>query len=521
MLTTFHNHFMSATIHKQKMIKTITTVLILLCFVQPYTQAQQTPKEASSLNYRIIGFSFPATAKAPGYKVEIAQGNYNDEADFKKNIAVTTTCTTNKIIIEVPAFGAAYTWRVTAQNNNRNSTPLYHFNTAKSNNADTAIYRFTVLQNALKFKDAFIFNDGNKVLYNMRGEPVWFLPNIKGVVDETSIIRDLKISPQNTITFLNYNMVYEINYDGVILWRGPNNGKASGDSVESYHHEITRLANGHYMTLGHEALGWEWKYTGNGDSSAVLTGKKPVVNPNGGLKKMALMGTVIEYDESGNVAWSWKSSSYYKGDKLQQLQSPLGMKETHENAFFFDEKRKQLYVSFKNTNKVLKIKYPEGKVMDVYDGLELTTKVGSSNLALFSEQHACKLAANGDLYLYNNNMANSFSAPQVLVLQQPTAPNGQLKTVWKYEYPTGSNRLNRERLTSGGNAIELPDRSMFIASCVPYSNVFIVTRDKKIIWDAFLERFDVLTKTWKHFPQYRASIITSRKKMEDLVWAAQ
>jgi hypothetical protein len=495
------------------MTKTITALLILLGFILPATQAQQSPKEASSLNYRIIGFSFPAVAKASGYKVEIAKGNYTNEAEFKKKTTLTTTCKTNKIIVEVPAFGAEYTWRATAVSNSKNATPLYHFSTAKSSNADTTVYRFRVVQNALKYKDAYVFTDGNKVMYNMRGEPVWFLPNIKGAVDDYAVIRDIKITPQNTITFLTYNMAYEINYDGEILWRAPNNGLVSGDSQEHYNHEFTRLANGHYMVLSHEVMPWEWMQTGNGDSVIILVNKKAVPVPGKKPAWRAQMGTIIEYDGQGHVVWSWKSSGYFKGENLQRMQGPMGFRESHENAFYFDEKNKVVYLSFKNTSQVLKVKYPEGTLLAAYEGRQ-------GGNSLFSEQHACKVLPDGRLALYNNNMENENELPNVLFLQQPATPGGVLKVAWKYEHPDGSKGTRREPLTSGGNVIGLPDNSTLISSCVPYSNVFIVGLDKKIIWDAALEKKDATTQSWKPFPQYRASIITGRKRLEQLIWNA-
>src|ERR1035438_8106522 len=73
--------------------------------------AQIMPAEGSKLNYRLIGFKFPPEPHAGNYKIEIATSNCNTEDSFKKHIIETFAVKKNKIIAEVPSFGAQYTWR--------------------------------------------------------------------------------------------------------------------------------------------------------------------------------------------------------------------------------------------------------------------------------------------------------------------------------------------------------------------------------------------------------------------------
>lgn len=40
----------------------------------------------------------------------------------------------------------------------------------------------------------------------------------------------------------------------------------------------------------------------------------------------------------------------------------------HENSFFFDDKAKVIYLSLRNINSILKIKYPEGTILQIYNG---------------------------------------------------------------------------------------------------------------------------------------------------------
>ena len=87
----------------------IATVFLL--FIAHLLYAQIMPAEGSKLNYRLIGFKFPPEPHAGNYKIEIATSNCNTEDSFKKHIIETFAVKKNKIIAEVPSFGAQYTWR--------------------------------------------------------------------------------------------------------------------------------------------------------------------------------------------------------------------------------------------------------------------------------------------------------------------------------------------------------------------------------------------------------------------------
>ena len=99
----------------------ILTVLFFLT-IPGKTWAQILPKEGSKLNYRIIGFSFPAGNTGCKYKIDIASGNFNSEESFKKNIITSFSSDKNKIIGEVPSFGKEYTWHVVYMNKNGTQT---------------------------------------------------------------------------------------------------------------------------------------------------------------------------------------------------------------------------------------------------------------------------------------------------------------------------------------------------------------------------------------------------------------
>jgi hypothetical protein len=60
---------------------------------------------------------------------------------------------------------------------------------------------------------------------------------------------------------------------------------------------------------------------------------------------------------------------------------------------------------------------------------------------------------------------------------------------------------------------------MFAATGYGTGIVFIVSRNKEITWSAIPERWNMESKKWcNYWLTYRASIISSRKELEQLIW---
>ena len=511
------------------------TGLLFFFFIIPYQlRAQILPKEGSELNYRIIGFLFSKGQPGSKYKIEIAAGNYNNEDSFTQNLIKSFDGDKNKIIGEVPAFGKQYTWRsVTSDRATITKSELHHFRTMINRVVDTNVTRLRIIRNTEKYKDAYVFMDGNKALYDMNGSPVWFLPDIAGTkpgsFEKTG---DLKISKQGTITFLanrTGGQVYEINYNGAILWKGPDNGKVSGDSIAHYHHEFTRLSNGHYMVLGSEYV--LWKLPSNVDSSFLKKqgNQKKIIwdSTNKAFYEKMHFGTIIEYDSKGKLVWSWKSSKYFKGSDIFSRTAPHGafyISDVHENGFFFDKKSKTIYVSFKDISRILKVKYPEGNVTNIYGKKydPVHSKIYGSDL--FAQQHNCMISKAGYLCLFYNNDRHEKSLPTIIMMQEPHSKKDTLKKIWEYECTVDGIDTNNQKqfsFSNGGNVIELPDNSMFGCMSSPgYSKVFIVNRDKETLWSALPEAWNSNENKWNCIFQYRASII-NRKELELLIWNQQ
>jgi hypothetical protein len=494
-----------------KKIVNLVTLSLLACLCSTGTLAQIHPAEGSLLHYRLIGFSVPHVPNTSTYSIEIAEGTYNTENTFEAAKPRKYNAAKPRMIIKVQSWGSQYTWRFITEGADKLPVPgnLFHFGTGMQTAVDTQNTKMKVLVKAARYNDASIFCDISRALYDIQGNAIWYLPDLPGIINQLDEVRDLKLSRRGTITFAANNMAYEIDYEGAVLWSAPNDGKVSGGPAEGYHHEITILSNNNYMVLGNEHLTAKIP---NGDSNIAIV---PTGGPKGG--KAISYGTIIEYDTNSNIIWSWKSSGYFKQNA--QLQNRIDKKQfdIHENAFFFDEQKKNIYVSFKNLSQVLKIRYPEGRVIAVYGN---TTDMAMPLNSPFCHQHSCKISQKGLLYLFNNNICHPDATPTVVMMQEPPNGDAPLKKIWEYTYPYKDDFTDKRRVegTSGGNVIEMPGGEMFVSMCSPYGNMFIVNKEKKLLWDAILEKWQPEEKKWYPISSYRASIISNKKDLEHLIW---
>jgi len=491
--------------------------------------AQWLPAEGRSLNYRIIGFSFPIEKKAANYRVEIAQGHYIVVDSFEKHLVCGADGHTNRIVVEVPAFATDYTWRLITSVNSQKSikSELHHFSTAYCRKADSSLFRLRILRQAEKYHDAFVFVDASKTMYDMNGRPVWFLPSIGG--DEDFAARDLKVTPQATITFIAENKnIYEINFDGDVLWKGPVTGTVAGWATEQYHHSFTRLGNGHYFVLGQEPVWWDTTtyradYHHYADSIAQVMPNTP--NP---LIQRTNFGTLIEYDEKGNPVWYWKSSDYFRGSDLRNYQKPPGSREIDvcENGFYVDEKKKEIYLSFQGISRILKIRYPEGTVVNTYGEL-FRQGYSADGHRLFCAQANVGLSGDSCLYLLNTSCGMDLN-PGLEMLRVATDGTDSVNRVWDYQLPSEIIdtstlmhwRKGRDRglIDLGGNISELPGKEFFVSLYMPFGYLFIVSRDKNMLWTAVQERWFEPEKRWVQETHGRSNLVLGKKELEKLIW---
>ncbi|MCD6063329.1 MAG: hypothetical protein K0R82_1240 [Flavipsychrobacter sp.] len=480
-------------------------LLAAFCLFPIASVAQIRPAENDTLNYRLVGFSLPEMPATDSYRVEIARGRINNSYDFAKNIILAHKDTSNRFIIELPAFGQDYTWRITdSRKKSRKEKPsLYHFRVGSSIFLDTARHRVRVIDTARTHDNLLVFLDNSRTLIDLAGNAYWYLPELPGIVDSSSSIRDLKLTPFGTITFLNGRKAYEIDLDGKVLWRPPDDGQVSGDTSEFYHHEFTRLANGRYMILGNENIS---RKIPNVRDTALYNNEWNVVKRNGEYFKLIECGTIIEYDTTGRAVWSWKSSGYLSDADFFSNLTPQGTPNvaTHLNSFYFDG-GSHIYASFRNLNRVIKIEYPSRRVVKEYGQ---TFSTGSTDRpSPFYGQHSCRIDSNGRLYLYNNNTLlagrtkRNDNAISTIMVFKNSPDSSDHKVVW--EFPCDIDTFAKASNPSGGGVEQLEDGSFLVCMGVSH-RCFIVDPAKKIRWNALTEK-KLPGEEWVPFESYRAS----------------
>jgi hypothetical protein len=265
-----------------------------------------------------------------------------------------------------------------------------------------------------------------------------------------------------------------------------------------------------------------WKKPAGQDTGLTILRENNIKSPElTAAYERVPMATLIEYDKKGNIAWSWKASDHFNGSKLFYRTSKDGVQQVipHENSFFFDEKDSAVYLSARNISCIIKIKYPQGNILAVYGGDKNSIVPENMGKGLFCGQHSCSISRKGNLCIFNNNNCSEKKDPSVIMMKEPVTENDTLKKVWEYKCQVENN--NSGGFASGGNVIELPDYSLFVSMGFPDSKVFIVNKDKKILWNAIAEKWSPAEKKWESIILYRASIITNRKLLEQLIWGEE
>lgn len=493
------------------MLKHLLPTIVILLFTFKLT-AQTLPVNGDTLNYRMVGFSVPENTKAANYLLEIFE-NQSDEHP-KGDLVLKQKNNKNRTIATVPSFGKQYHWHVKYLNKKDEviaSTPTYYFTTGYSETIDTNKYRLRIIDSIKQDPGIYVVLDFISVIYDVDGNPLWYLPNIPVIADKNIMMRDLKPTSDGTFTAVSGLGAYEFNYNGELLWSAPDNGKVSGDTTERYHHELTKLSNGHYMVCGNGYI--RVKIEGDLNSYNFRDDNMIEKGDDGNFRKI-LSGNLIEYDSAGNVVWYWKGVDHYTdSDYFKKSTTGFNVSpDMHLNSFEFDEANNVIYMSYRNTNQVVKIEYPSGKILARYGELDINKE------SPFYGQHCIKKTNDNRLYLFNNN-TRRFNARDrvngpmkmisyVDILEEPATKGENAKKIWEFSCDIDTNTMPGG---GAGGSVYMLENGNILTSMGAASRIFIVTPEKKVIWNALPQSADI-NKNWTNLGQYRTSYI----KKEDL-----
>lgn len=477
------------------MLKPIGVILALL-YLSVLSYGQIMPADNAVLNYRITGLAVSENINASSYVFQVAKGKILNEQLFVKAIVIRHKTNKPQDVLELPNWGKDYTWRVVFEDKagkEIGNSGLHHFQTGMLPYADTTKNGLMILRPAKDHKDLFILTDRTLVIYDMNGRPVWYMPDIPELKKRDVNIRDFKATADGTFTFLTQEDALETDYSGNVIWKAPNDGKVSGKSTEGYHHEFTKLGNGHYMVAGSEIIkreipgSWE-DYFAEGDKSVSK-------GTDGKYYKEFTCSTLIEYDATGKVVWTWRTAEHMNDDDFFWYKSPLVQPfdgNPYMNGFDFDEQNKQIYISYKNINRIIKIAYPGGEVLNSYGG-----KGGKGDhYSVFYGQHACRVnKRTNELYVFNNNHSDFVPATNwetdekglltshIVKYKQPPGKNNSLIRNWDVGMRLSEDR-NAQQTAIRGGSVSILDDDCVLINMGTLNLMLIIDKQKQKIWEA-------------------------------------
>jgi hypothetical protein len=387
---------------------------------------------------------------------------------------------------------------------------------------DTSLFRLNIHKYDERHPDLLLFVDYLRVMYDMHGEPLWYLPNIPGKVDSSSRVRDLKPTGMGTFTFMTDSGAFEIDYNGNVVWEAPNDGKVSGnDSSEHYHHEFTRLGNGNYMVAGMESF---LRRIPNIKDTSLYTNEADIVRKGGEFYKRVIGSTIIEYNTDKKIVWTWRTSNHFSDEDLFTKTFPNGTvnPNTHLNSFYFDEENNVIYIGFRDISRIVKIEYPSGKEIISY-GESYVANKPIMGTGFFRGQHNVILNKRGEILLFNNNGGIKGVRPEgrkhtsyVVKLIEPNAANNfKLEKAWSFACDFDT--LSRSGSITGGSVYELNDGSI-VSGMGNVNRIFIVDTNKNVLMNAFVQTRQSKTSDWQPGGSYRTSIIDNLDTLHTMIF---
>lgn len=477
------------------MLKPIGVIAALLIW-SILSFGQVMPADFSVLNYRIAGFAVPENAGAASYLFQVAKGKIDNEQLFVKAITIKHKSNTAKDVIELPDWGKGYTWRVVYADKSGKeigNSGLHHFQTGALPYADTTKNGMLILKRATDHNDLLVLVDRTLIMYDLNGSPVWYMPEIPELKKRDVNIRDFKATADGTFTFLAQDEALEINYNGKVIWKAPNDGKVSGKNTEGYHHEFTKLSNGHYMVAGSEII--KRRVPGAREEFFADDDKSVTKATDGNYYKEFTCSTLIEYDADGKVVWFWRTGEHMGDDDFfwhkQNLVKPFDSN-PYMNGFDFDEVNKEIFISYKNINRILRIAYPGGEVLNSYGD-----KGGSGDhFSSFYGQHSCRLnKRTNELVVFNNNHSDfvpisswqqdegGYMISHVVKYKMPPGKNNNLIKNWDVGVRMTEDK-NAQQIAIRGGSVAILDDDCVLVNMGTLNLIIIMDKQKKKIWEA-------------------------------------
>ncbi len=477
--------------------------IVLLSILYQYSLAEIIPKDGTGINHTDVYFEEEQVLNATDYLLEL----YCDTSHTGKEQFLLAT-----VKSPIPVFwtsnllwNARYEWRVKAKDGNGqiiNQSATHFFSTVPLKIRSSLEYKVNVITND-KDRNAggYIVVDHLRAIIDRSGRTVWTLPDMPELVTDRTQLRDMRVTKDNTITFISDSSIAEITMDGEIVWKVLYPYIFMGDTIE-FHHDFRKTDWGTYLVLGNKIV-----------SKPVATSSNKL--SNGGLAKdnfnyrKSRVGMAMEFDKAGNVIWSWDSEKYLRDEDLYFKES--NNITAHMNALGVDKDNTTIFLGFRNLSRIIKINKATGNVENSW-GEKYPSNQVHHEVDFFQYQHDATLSSNNAILILDNGERSSKISSKVVEFKQDFGP-GENPVLWSFSLKFDS--LSDGKSARGGNVVELPNGNRLICGG-ELNRIIEVTHDKKVVWDAFLTSLNPKSKrknnTWVDFDQYRANWIKELKE---------
>lgn len=458
------------------------------------------PAEASLLHHTYVHFEDSSYAQVQLYTLELYLGR-------QPGVGATPVFTASA---KLPVFktenlewGKQYIWRVKMRSaSGERYLPVHSFEIRVPPMQSFDDVKLNVIQNKeSEHAGGWLAIDYTRSIYNRSGQRIWCMPQIPGIVDEKTHIRDIKITKDNTITFLTIPLPVEIDFEGKVLWKAPFPFVYEGDTI-IYHHEFFKTPRGTYMVLGDRKV-WRKVPGAYGDEELKTEFDVKVVDHE--VYKRVLLAVVLEFDREGQLVWAWDANRYVKDEDLNYKKTKRGFPNlaTHANALRESSDGKKVYVGFRDLSRIVRIDRMTGKV-EYSVGERYPSGEAKKGNGLFLNQHDAAVNKHGTMYVFNNNGSlNAVGVSSVLELKEPCGPKDSLLR-WRFDL--NFDTLSSAKSMNGGSVEELPNGNVLLCGG-SLNRIFEVTKKKKIVWDAFIYARGKNDTTWQAMQQYRCRYI--------------
>ena len=275
------------------------------------------------------------------------------------------------------------------------------------------------------------------------------------------------------------NTGIQMNYDGNILWNGPNN-----EYIDL--HEIKTIPNGNYM-----AFVWEYQNGPIPNGAWTNVYRALGYEADGVTNEFPWFGqAIVEWNENSEEVWRWSPFEHFTmndydayGGTWWDAINGTQYDWMHSNAFHFDDEESAIYFSSRHLSRITKIDYPSGEIIwmiglpNEFDGS--TSDVICSDLG-FTWQHNIQMLENGNFLMFDNgNLSQLFGTnrPISRAIEFRVIDNSECEMVWEYVLP--ENMFGPWM----GSVQKLDNNNYFINTVGSGGNVIEVNQNKEIVWE--------------------------------------